>query len=314
MEYEIIIIGGGIAGFSAAIYSCRRNLNTLLLTKDIGGQLATASIIENYPGIDRISGPELSQRLFNQAKKFGTKIKFEEVIRVDKKEDYFLVKTAKNVYQGKVIIVAAGLFPRKLKLEGEERLIGRGISYCATCDAPLFKGKVCGVVGGGSAGLDAAILLAGLSPRVYLIHRRDQFNAEPILEKRLKEKKNIILVLNSIVKEIKGRDRLEKIVVENIKTKEEKEISLDGLFIEIGHEAKVDFIKHLVKVNQQNKIIVDQKMATSQEGIFACGDITASSYNQAVTSAAQGVQAALEAYKYLLNKEDKTKLEWSSKI
>lgn len=315
--YDVIIIGGGVAGLAAAIYTCRRNLKTLVLTMDIGGQLATASIVENYPGVEKISGSQLAQKFFNQAKGFGAEIKFEEVKNINSKNNSFEIETKTNQYNSKAVIIACGLAPRKLQIPGEEEFLGKGVSYCATCDAPLFKGKICGVVGGGSAALDAAILLADISPKVYLIHRREEFTAEPILETRLKEKKNVVLVLNSVVKEIKGKEKVTNIVVENIKTGEKKEIPLDGLFIEIGHEAKVNFVKDLVKVNERNEIIINNKMQTSYPGIFACGDITAGSYRQAVISAAQGVQAALEVYKYLLNKKGEIlgpTADWSSKI
>ncbi|MEK9129871.1 MAG: FAD-dependent oxidoreductase, partial [Patescibacteria group bacterium] len=215
--YDVIIIGAGAAGMTSAIYANRRMLKTLIISKDLGGQASLASEVENYPGIDEaVSGFEIMQRFNRQAKKFGAEFIFDEVEEIQKENDFFRVKTNTESYQTKSIILAFGLTPRDLNVLGEEKFKGRGVSYCATCDALFYRDKIVSVVGGGNAALDASLLLSKIAKKVYLIHRRDEFRGDEILIQKIKNTQNIELVLNSTIKEIKGDKFVESIFVENI--------------------------------------------------------------------------------------------------
>lgn len=300
MKYDVIIIGAGAAGLTAAIYTSRRNLKTLVLSEDIGGQGATAGLIENYPGVEATTGPNLMINFFNQAQKFGAEIKTEEVKRLEKNGEEFLAKTNTEKFSAPAVILAFGLSHRHLNVPGEEKFIGRGIAYCATCDAPLYKGKTVAVVGGGNSALDAALLLAKNSPKVYLIHRRDKFAGEDFLAKQIKENASIETVFHAEIKEIHGDKNLEKITIEQ--NGQEKNLAVDGVFVEIGYEVRADFIKGLVEQDEKNQIKIDLDGRTSCPGIFACGDVTNISYKQVVISAGEGAKAALSVHKYLQSK------------
>ncbi|MEM7818336.1 MAG: thioredoxin-disulfide reductase [Candidatus Aenigmatarchaeota archaeon] len=306
--WDVIIIGAGAAGLTASIYTCRRSLKTLVISLDIGGLTNLAENIENYPGyFPENSGANLMQKIYQQALKNGANFEFGEVERVEKENDFFKVILKNgNEFFSKSIIVASGSKPRKLNVPGEDKLIGKGVSYCVTCDAPLFKDKVVAVVGGGNSALEGALVLSSYASKIYLIHRREEFRAEEIIVDKVKKNSKIELVLNCVVTEIIGEKNVEKISVKNLKTNEERKLDVKGVFIEIGHEPSVDFIKHLVKTNERNEIIVDLDMKTSCEGIFAAGDITNIKYKQAIIAAGTGAIAALSAYDYLMRKIGKT--------
>ena len=313
--YDVIIIGAGAAGMTSAIYANRRMLKTLIISKDLGGQASLASEVENYPGIDEaVSGFEIMQRFNRQAKKFGAEFIFDEVEEIQKENDFFRVKTNTESYQTKSIILAFGLTPRDLNVLGEEKFKGRGVSYCATCDALFYRDKIVSVVGGGNAALDASLLLSKIAKKVYLIHRRDEFRGDEILIQKIKNTQNIELVLNSTIKEIKGDKFVESIFVENIDKNSEKEIEVSGVFAEIGYEIKADFIKNLVELDEKNQIITNKNCETSQSGIFAAGDATNIQYKQIVISAGEGAKAALSAYKYIQEKSGKKNinLDWGA--
>lgn len=303
--YDTIIIGGGAAGLTAAIYAARRTLKTLVISQDIGGQAATTTHIENYPGYDLVDGAALMQKFQQQAEKFGADFTYEEVTKIDKLNDgNFKIKTSANEYLSKTLILAFGLTRQKLGVPGEEKLAGKGVAYCATCDAPLYKGKTVAVVGGGNSALDAALLLSKISPKVYIIHRRDEFRGDEILVNKIKNAKNIELVLNSKPAEIKGDKLVESIVVSDVSDEsKQREIKVRGVFVEIGLVAKPDIIKGLVDLDKKNQVITTKDGATSYSGIFAAGDITDIQYKQVVISAGEGAKAALQAYKYLQGKK-----------
>jgi len=301
MVYDVIIVGAGSAGLTAALYASRRDLNTLVLSQDIGGQTATTHVVENYPGIEKTEGPNLMLSFMNQAKKFGAEIKTAEVKEIKKEDKKFNVKTSGNEsYQAHAVILAFGLSHRHLNVPGEDKYIGKGVAYCATCDAPLYKGKKVAVVGGGSSALEAALLLAKNSPRVYLIHRRNEFRGESVLVKQVLNNKKIEKVYEAQVKEIKGNESVNKLII--TQKNKEKEIEVAGIFVEIGFEVKGDFVKNLVKQDEKKQIITDQDGRTSAEGVFAAGDVTDTSYKQIVISAGEGAKAALSAHKYLQKK------------
>jgi thioredoxin-disulfide reductase len=315
-KYDVIIIGGGPAGLTAAMYTGRRALKTLVLTMDIGGQMNLTHHIENYPGVDMIDGAELSLKMLEQAKSFGATVELNhEVLAITKQDADFLVKTTAGEYTTQTVILAFGKTPRKLDIEGADKFLGRGVSYCATCDGPFFKGKVITVIGGGNSALGGALYLAELGQKVYLVHRRDAFRGEEVLVEKIKAKGNIELVLNSVPSAIEGSDVLEKIKVKDVVTGVEREIATDGLFIEIGYEVKADFVKSLINLDASNQIIVDQDCKTSAPGIFAAGDLTQIAYKQIAVAVGQGATAALSAYDYIQKKTGKVtvKVDWGDK-
>ncbi|MFZ5364766.1 MAG: thioredoxin-disulfide reductase [Patescibacteria group bacterium] len=302
--YDVVIIGGGPAGLTAAIYAGRRELKALVLTKDIGGQASTTDEIENWPGEISILGPELMKKFQKQAEKWGANIEFALVRQIKREKDIFTVATDEKEYHGRTVILAFGLSHRKLGVEGEKEYLGKGVSYCATCDGPLFKNKVVGVIGGGNSALDAAEYLAKITEKVYLFVRRDAFNekTEQVLIDAiddLEKQGKIEVRWNSEVKKITGDKFLEKVEVLNNKTNETKAVDLKGLFIEIGFMPQTEVVKGLVDLDEREQIIIDQGCQTSREGIFAAGDVTISPFKQLVTSAGEGAKAALSAYQYI---------------
>jgi thioredoxin reductase (NADPH) len=308
--YDVIIIGAGAAGLTAAIYTGRRELNTLILTKDIGGQAATTDEIENWPGEMSILGPDLMNKFKAQAEKWGTKIEFAEIKEIKKEEDHFLLKADGKDYKALTVILGFGLEHRKLGVAGEKEFIGKGVSYCATCDGPLFKGKTVGIVGGGNSALDATEYLAKITEKVYMFVRRDVFNekAETVLVdtiKDLEKQGKVEIMWNTDVKEIKGETLMKSVSFLNNKTNKISDLELSGLFIEIGMIPQTEVIKGLVDLDERGQIVIDQGCNTSVPGIFAAGDVTISPYKQLVTSAGEGCKAALSAYAYIQKTQGK---------
>ncbi|MBU4331954.1 thioredoxin-disulfide reductase [Patescibacteria group bacterium] len=303
MTYDAIIVGAGAAGLTAGLYAARRNLKTLILSKDIGGQTAVATEIENYPGVpDEPNGLLLMQKFRQQAESFGAVIQSGEVKSIKPQNNVFIVKTHKTNHKTKTVILAFGLIPRKLGVPGEKKFTGKGVVYCATCDGPLFRNKIVAVAGGGNSGLDAADFLAGIAKQVYLIHRRDKFRAEAVLQKKIQRAKNVKIILNSAIKKINGKDKVESIIVAETKKGSSQEIKVDGVFVEIGYEAKTDWLEGLIKLNEKNEIVTDENCQTNVPGIFAAGDVTDAPYKQIVISAGEGAKAALQAYGYIQHK------------
>jgi len=315
MVYDVIIVGGAAAGLTAAIYTARRAMKTLVITQDIGGQAATTSDVENYPGFELIEGPELMQKFYKQAEKSGAEFVIEEVKEVKKEGDIFKVVNNTQTYETRAVILAFGLTHRHLGVPGEEGLIGKGVSYCVTCDAPLFKNKDVAVVGVGNSALDAAELLSKMAKKVYLIHRRDKFRGEQILVDRVKAAENVEILYESKVIEIKGEQLVNSIIVANVKNEQQKkEIPVNGIFVEIGFKVKADLIKNLVKLDNNNQIVITADNETSTPGVFAAGDVTNISYKQIITSAGEGAKAALQAYKYLnAGKSSAVGIDWGKK-
>jgi thioredoxin reductase (NADPH) len=309
--YDTIIVGAGPAGLTAAIYTSRRNLKTLILTKGLGGQTTTTPHIENYPGFKTINGLELAQKMGEQVKDFGVEIKYEEVEEIKSKGKNFVVKTSENGYESKTVILAFGKTPRSLDVTGEKKFTGKGISYCVTCDGPLFKDKIVAVVGGGNSALEAAIMMKDISKKVYLIHRRDEFRGFESLVEKIKKEDNIELVLSHVVTEFKGEKFLKSIIVENKKNQEKKELKVDGVFIEIGSEVKTDFVKGLVDLDKNNYIIINNNCETSRPGIFAAGDVTITPFKQIVVAAGEGAKAGLTAYNYINGIETTIVADWA---
>jgi thioredoxin-disulfide reductase len=298
--YDVIIVGAGAAGLTAAVYTCRKKLKTLILSIDVGGQTNLTSHIENYPGTGPMSGPELMQRFQNEAVGFGAELIMGKVNKVDKTENGFKLKLANDeTYECKALILAYGKVPRSLGMENEDKFMGRGVSTCVTCDAPLMKNRDVAVIGGGNSAVEGALELATLAKKVYLIHRRGSFRADEITVDKLKNNDKIELILNSVGIKVIGDKNVDGIEVENINTKEKKELKVEGVFIEIGYVVDTSFVEHLVKVNDKKEIIVDERQNTSCPGIFSCGDVTPVPFKQTVIAAGEGSKAALECYRWL---------------
>lgn len=303
--YDVIIIGGGAAGLSAAIYAVRYNLNTSVISTDYGGQILETGDIENYPGFKSISGPKLSQKYREHAKSLGAKLITERVkdikILDNKSKRLFEIKTDDKKYTARSLIITAGAKHRKLDIPGEKELAGRGISYCATCDGPFFKDKTAAVVGGGDAAVTGAIDVVSHAKKVYLIHRRDNFKAKPGYMDQAKSNAKIEFVLNTNVIKAKGDKVLESIVLDK-PYKGKKELKVDGLFTEIGFLPETKLSKKLgIELDKQGYIRVGKDQSTNIKGVFAAGDITNASnrFAQLTTAVSEGSIAAKGAYRYL---------------
>ncbi|MBU7009631.1 MAG: thioredoxin-disulfide reductase [Theionarchaea archaeon] len=298
--YDVIIIGGGPAGLAAGIYASRARLKTVILEKLLpGGQAAVTDFIENYPGYpEGIRGPELTAKMQEQAEKFGCEIKSDEVVAVDVKAKQ--VTAASDVYEGKAFIIATGADPRNLNVSGEKDLTGRGISFCATCDGALFSGRTVAVVGGGDSAVKEALFLTKFAAKVYVIHRRRELRAEKIIQEKAFENAKIEFIWDAVVTEILGETRVQKVKVENVKTKEESELAVDGLFIYIGRVPNTS----LFDVEKDNGYIVtDENMCTSVEGVFAAGDCRKKQHRQVATAVGDGAAAAMSAEEYIAGLE-----------
>ena len=298
MTYDIIIVGGGPAGLSAAIYAARALKKTLVIEKSVfGGQITQASKVENYPGFEEISGMELGEKMADQAKKLGVESIYGEVTKIRKEQEIFTVTVGKKEYFSKVVIYATGASPRKLHVENEEKLVGSGISYCATCDGAFFKGKTVCVVGGGNTAVDDALYLANLCQKVYVVHRRDSFRGEPVKVTLLKEKENVEFILNATVKSVEGENFVKSItLVENM---QERKIDVDGVFVAIGHEPNTKILEDFVPITPNGYIITNLDLETSIAGFYAAGDVREKQVRQLTTATIDGTIAAIMACEYL---------------
>lgn len=294
--YDILIIGAGIAGLSAGIYSARYALKTIILSKDVGGLTATAHDVCNYPGFERITGFELMNKVKEQVKKLNVPIISEEVLAIIKSKDVFTIKTNKNEYNSKKVIFSIGRIRRRLNIPGEKEFLGKGVSYCATCDSGFFREKTVIIVGGSNAALSAAILLSKFAKKVYLIHRSDKFTkAEPIWINQVKAEKKIEIMLNEELAEIHGDER-----VNSVTLKSGKKLKTDGIFIEIGSDPNLSLIENMKGLELDEGFVrVDKNMKTSIGGLYAAGDITNNELKQIVTAASQGAIAAYSCYNEL---------------
>ncbi len=298
--YDIVILGAGPAGLTAAIYCGRYNLKTIIVGKSIGGTVNLAGHIENWPGFIG-SGKELMQKFRDQAGKFGAEIIEEEIINVEKDENSFITKTRKQEIRSKSIIIALGTENQKLDIPGEKEFIGKGVSYCATCDGNFFKEKTVVVIGGANSAAKAAIYLSEICKKVYIIYRREKMKCEPVSFEKLKKKKNIEIIYNAIPTKILGDNIVKKI--KYIQDKEQKELEIDGVFIQIGASPSNEIIKKLkVKIDGEGYIITDEEAKTSIARIFAAGDNTNNKLKQVVTAASEGAIAAKSAFDYLKNR------------
>ncbi|MFH1783813.1 MAG: thioredoxin-disulfide reductase [bacterium] len=300
-SYDVIIIGGGPAGLTAGIYNTRGGLKTLLVEKITpGGQANWTYVVENYPGFpEGTSGPKLMQDMQKQAEHFGLKIISEEVLSVSINGDKKVVKTSSGEYEAKAVIVATGARPQKLGVPGEDAFTGKGISYCATCDGPLFRNKGVLVIGGGDAAIEEALFLTAFAEKVTIIHRRDKLRASKILEERAFANKKISFIWDSVVEEIKGEKMFSKAAIKNVKTGDTKDIPADGMFIFIGTQPDTGFIEDIVNTDETGYILTDENMQSSAKGVFACGDVRKKLLRQIVTACGEGATAAVAAEIYI---------------
>ncbi|MBC7321047.1 thioredoxin-disulfide reductase [bacterium] len=299
---DLIIVGGGPAGLTSAIYSARALIDTIVIEKMLpGGQPILTTFIENYPGFpEGISGPEFAERLESQARRFGARIitsqPVKEVLRVD---SGFEIKTEEESFFCNAVIIATGTSPRKLNVPGEDTFTGRGVSYCAVCDGAFYKDKVVAVVGGGDSAIVEAIYLTRFASKVYVIHRRDQLRAEKILQERAFANSKISFIWNTVVQSIEGEKKVELLKLKNVKTEEVSELSVDGIFVYIGSTPNSSIVKDLVEMDENGFIITDNFMRTNIPGLFAAGDVRSNTFRQLATAVGDGAIAANSAEKYL---------------
>ncbi|MEK6886350.1 MAG: thioredoxin-disulfide reductase [Nanoarchaeota archaeon] len=304
---KLVILGGGCAGYTAAIYAARAGLNPLLLTgKEPGGQLTLTTNVENYPGFENgVQGPLLMENMKKQALKFGTRIKSTTSKKFNIIKNGFELETEKEKIQTKSLIIATGASTRWLNISSEAKFKGRGVHTCATCDGYFYKNKEVVVIGGGDSACEESLFLSKLAKKVTIIHRKDKFRASKIMQDRVKKNKNISIIWNSEVKEIKGNNGVEKIIIQDVNTKKNREIKTNGVFLAIGHTPNIEIFKNKIKLDKNGFIITDKKTHTNVKGVFAAGDVQDPIFKQAVTSASTGCQAAMEAERYLGETEDK---------
>lgn len=298
MAYDVLVVGGGAAGLSAAVYTARKGLRTLVVSVDTGGQLNLTSHIENYPGFDAVSGPELASKLSEQASKFGAEMMAGKVVKIEKNGGTFSATLSNgDAIEAKSVILAFGQVARMMNVLGEEKFLGKGVSTCVTCDGPLFKNKEVAVVGGGTSAVEGVLELAGYCKKVYSITERQDYSADKALVDKIASLQNAEMIAGAKPLEVKGEKFVQAIVVE--RDGQRREIPVQGVFIELGHVVDTSAVKDLVKLNAANEVIVDENANSSTAGVFAAGDCTTSKFKQAVISAGEGAKAGLEAYRYL---------------
>ncbi|OQA57094.1 MAG: Thioredoxin reductase [Candidatus Omnitrophica bacterium ADurb.Bin277] len=302
--FDAVIVGGGGAGLSAAIYTARANLSTLLLERLMpGGQIASTDLVENYPGFpEGILGPEIARRMESQAVKCGARIGYEDVKRILPQENsHFIIETAANRYQTRAVILAMGSSFRMLGLPNEKELIGKGVSYCATCDGAFFKGKELVVVGGGDSALQEGIFLTKFASRVSIVHRRDKLRASPVLQERARSNVKIHFIWDTVVDKIEGSGKVESVTLRNVKSQVTENLKTDGVFVFIGHDPNSGLVKGLVEIDNHGYVLADNGYKTSVPGIFAAGEVRRGSVRQLIAACGEGCGAALALQNYLEN-------------
>ncbi|GIO10429.1 thioredoxin reductase [Brevibacillus reuszeri] len=298
--YDVIIAGAGPAGMTAAVYTSRANMSTLMLERGIpGGQMANTEEIENYPGFGSILGPDLSTKMFEHAQQFGAEYAYGEIKEIRDEEPYKRVITADKEYLTKSVIVATGAEHRLLGAPGEKELSGRGVSYCAVCDGAFFRNKELVVVGGGDSAVEEAVFLTRFASKVTIVHRRDQFRAQKILQKRAFENEKIEVIWDSAVKEIRGEGKVQSVLLENTKTGEQSELATDGVFIYVGMDPLTESVRPLGITNDAGYVLTDEKMYTKVKGVFAAGDVREKLLRQVVTATGDGSIAAQSAQHFV---------------
>ena len=300
-NFDVIIIGAGPAGYTAGIYSSRARHETLIISGLLpGGQLMNTTDVENYPGFsDGIMGPDLMQIMRKQTERMGTTIIDDVVVNVDFRRKPFKVLTGSEEFEAKAIIVCTGATPRKIGIEGEQTFAGKGVSYCATCDGAFFREQPIAVVGGGDSCMEEAIFLTKFASKVHIIHRRDEFRASKIMQERALSNEKIQVHWNSTLKDINGDEKVNQVVLADVKTNEEISLDMGGVFVAIGHEPNTELFKNQLELDTNGYIILKNNTETSVKGVFTAGDVHDHRYRQAVTAAGYGCMAAIDVDKYL---------------
>lgn len=306
-KFDVIIIGAGPSGYTAGIYCSRAGYDTLILSGILpGGQLVNTTEVENYPGFENgIMGPDLMIDMRKQTQRMGTTIIDDEAVDVDFRRKPFKVLTASEEYEGRAVIIATGANPRKMGLEGEEKFAGKGVSYCATCDGPFFRNQEIIVVGGGDSAIEEATFLTKFGSTVHIVHRRGELRASKVMQERAMNNEKIKFHWDSAVIDIKGDQKMQQVILKNLKTNEETTIDAGGLFVAIGHEPNTKLFKDQIDLDNEGYVVLKNKTHTNVEGIFAAGDVHDRSYRQAVTAAGFGCMAAIDVDKYLTESADK---------
>lgn len=302
MTYDLIIIGAGPAGVSAAVYASRQKLNMFVISKDVGGQVARKAVdIENYPGFNKISGPELTNLFAEQLKRNQVEVILNEVLKVEKTGEKFVVSTSQGKkYEALAVIITTGADPRPLEVSGEKEFIGKGVSYCALCDGPIFRNKTVAVIGGGNSGFESASFLSNYVKKIYILEfsetpKADKENQELVIKTGKAE-----IIINARVLKIEGDNFVNSLAYQNTETKAENKLEIDGIFVEIGYSPATAFVKGLVDFSAQDEIKVEtETFQTKTPGLFAAGDCNQGKYKQIVTAAGEGAKAALAAYEYI---------------
>jgi thioredoxin reductase (NADPH) len=301
--YDLLIIGSGPAGLTAAIYSSRNGLKTCVIAGTLwGGQLMLTTDVENYPGFkEGIQGPDLMNEMWKQAERFGAKIIFEDATSIDFSSKPFKIRTSNEIYNAKSVIIATGAYAKKLGLESEDRLWGKGVSVCATCDAAFFRDKNVMVIGGGDTAAEEALVLSRFAKNVSIVHRRDKLRAAKILQKKIFDNPKIKIIWNSIVKEILGKEKVEGVKLKKVNLNEEFNLPCDAVFLAIGHKPNTEIFKEQIHLDEYGYIVVKDHTKTNVNGIFVAGDAQDYLYRQAITAAGSGCKAAIDADRYLQN-------------
>jgi len=303
-KFDVVIIGAGPSGYTAGIYCSRAGYDTLILSGILpGGQLVNTTEVENYPGFEKgIMGPDLMIEMRKQTQRMGTTIVDDEVVNVDFRNTPFKILTGSEEYEGRAVIIATGANPRKLGLEGETTFAGKGVSYCATCDGPFFRNQELIVAGGGDSAIEEATFLTKFATKVHLVHRRNELRASKVMQERAFNNDKINFVWDSEIIDIQGDQKMQKGVIKNIKTNEQTELEVGGLFVAIGHEPNTKLFKNQIDLDDDGYIILKDKTHTNIEGVFAAGDVHDRSYRQAITAAGFGCMAAIDVDRYLTEK------------
>ena len=303
--YDLAIIGSGTAGLTAAIYSARADLSTLVLVGEtFGGQIATTNDVENYPGFDDgITGPELTERMRNQAARFGAEFEMDAIVEIDTERPPFTLTGHLAEYQARSVVVATGASPKLLGVPGELELWGRGVSYCATCDGAFFRGEHIAVVGGGDSALQEALFLTRFGSKISIIHRRDQLRAGVYLTNRANESDKIEFIWDTLVEEINGTNGVESLRIRNVKTGDVSSIAVGGVFVYIGHRPNTDIFKNKLDMDHEGYLVADRRAHSNVEGIFIAGEAQDNYFRQAITTAGEGCMAAMEAEKFIARLE-----------
>jgi len=303
MTENVIIIGSGPAGLTAAVYTAREDFNPLVITGvEAGGQLLLTSIVENFPAFpEGINGSELIDLIHRQAEKFGARFIGDNVVSVDLRSKPFKVKTQSQEYESHSVIIATGASAKWLGIPSEKNFISKGISNCATCDAPFFKNKDVALVGGGDTAMEDSLFLARFVKSVTIIHRRDTFRASKIMQERIKNSPKINIIWNSVVEEIKGDSKVKSIIIKDVNSGKKSEMDVEGLFVAIGYKPNTDFLKGSLDLDEAGYIVVQDEVKTKIDGVYVAGDVADHIYRQAITASSGGTKAALEVRAYLQN-------------